>query len=115
MTSPTNSADDMQPIEPSARPNPFFFRSVERTPRFSMWEVLYREPQEPERFGEPADNDIPTEVPFFVAGYLFMKTSGADPEVAVTGHPKLTYREATEIADQAEIIAREAALERILD
>lgn len=109
--------EHMRPLEPASRPNPFYFRCVTSESTLLMWEVLFREPPQPERFDEPEGVAGPDDIQLFAVGYLIVAINVPEVEVLVAGHPNLTDIESVEVANQAEVIAREAALEheRILD
>jgi len=101
-----------RPILHSTRPNPFYFRRAElHDEKHILWEVLIRHPKHPERFGEP-DDDAETGAGLYSAGTVLVTIRGRDIESFITGNPNLTEVEAEEIAAQADVVVREASLER---
>jgi hypothetical protein len=101
-----------KPIAHSTRPNPFYFRRAELdNENHLLWEVLVRHPENPERLGEP-DDAAEAGSGLYSAGTVLVTIDGREIESFITGNPSLTDGEAEEIAAQAEIVVREAVLER---
>lgn len=111
MTVPVNALGDMRPVSKSlSRTNRFYFRLVQQQGQLWMWEVLYRDPEEPTRFGVALGDVFGCDASLFAVGQVFMTFADTDVQTIVTAHIRLTKDETEELSRQSEVVVREAAL-----
>ena len=111
MTIPINALGDMRPVgKSSSRTNRLYFRLVQREGQLWMWEVLYRDPADPTRFGVTQADVAGCKSAIFTVGQVFMVFADDDAQTIVTAHVQLTKEETEELSCQAEVVVREAAL-----
>lgn len=111
MNMPLNALGDMRPVnKSSSRTNQLYFRLVQQEGQLWMWEVLYRDPVDPDRFGVHRTDVVGRDAALFSVGQAFMIVSDVDVQTIVTAHVALTVAETEDLSSQAEVVKREAAL-----